>query len=81
MRRQRHAQPDLAQEFLTFMLSEPFQSVIPTTNWMYPAALPSADLPEGFQTLITPDQSLLFDPAEAAEARDRALRAWLSGLN
>jgi thiamine transport system substrate-binding protein len=39
--------------FLEFMLTEAFQSVIPTTNWMYPAALPAEALPEGFDTLIT----------------------------
>jgi len=33
-------QPELAGEFLDFMLSEGFQSVIPTTNWMYPAITP-----------------------------------------
>jgi hypothetical protein len=29
-------QPELAREFLSFMLTEAFQAVIPTTNWMYP---------------------------------------------
>jgi thiamine transport system substrate-binding protein len=47
-------QPELAREFLSFMLTEAFQSVIPTTNWMYPAALPVEALPDGFDTLITP---------------------------
>ncbi|MEO1961495.1 MAG: thiamine ABC transporter substrate binding subunit, partial [Paracoccus sp. (in: a-proteobacteria)] len=28
---------DLARDFLAFMLTPAFQSVIPTTNWMYPA--------------------------------------------
>jgi thiamine transport system substrate-binding protein len=47
-------QPELARDFLEFMLTEAFQSVIPTTNWMYPAALAPEALPEGFDTLITP---------------------------
>ena len=37
--------PDLAREFLAFLLTDPVQEVIPTTNWMYPAALPAAGLP------------------------------------
>jgi thiamine transport system substrate-binding protein len=50
-------QPELAREFLSFMLTEAFQAVIPTTNWMYPAAFPAEALPDGFDTLITPDRS------------------------
>ena len=57
-------QPDLAREFLEFMLTEAFQSVIPTTNWMYPAALPAEELPDGFDTLITPERALILSPEE-----------------
>jgi thiamine transport system substrate-binding protein len=74
-------QPDLARDFLTFMLTERFQSVIPTTNWMYPAALPAEALPEGFETLIAPERALIFDPAEAAELRDAALQTWQAALS
>ena len=34
-------QPELARNFLKFMLSEPFQSAIPEGNWMYPAKMPA----------------------------------------
>jgi thiamine transport system substrate-binding protein len=74
-------QPELAREFLAFMLSEAFQSVIPTTNWMYPAALPAEALPEGFETLITPDSALLYSPEEAAEIRDAAIATWAGALS
>ena len=30
-----------------FMLSNEFQSIIPTTNWMYPAVMPEDGLPAG----------------------------------
>ena len=30
-------QPELAGKFMDFILDDGFQSVIPTTNWMYPA--------------------------------------------
>ena len=33
-------QPELADAFLEFMVSEAFQSVISTTNWMYPSVTP-----------------------------------------
>jgi thiamine transport system substrate-binding protein len=74
-------QPELADEFLQFMVSDAFQSIIPTTNWMYPAVEPEAGLPEGFETLISPQKALLFSPQEAADLRDEALAEWLRALS
>ena len=74
-------QPELADQFLAFMVSEAFQSIIPTTNWMYPAALPDAGLPEGFETLIQPGTPLLFSAKEAQAVRDAALDEWLTALS
>ncbi|MEO1137976.1 MAG: thiamine ABC transporter substrate binding subunit [Pseudomonadota bacterium] len=74
-------QPELADQFMTFMLSDTFQSIIPTTNWMYPAVMPEAGLPEGFETLVTPEKSLLLSPEEAAAARNAALDEWLTALS
>ncbi len=73
--------PELARDFLAFMLSDAFQSVIPTTNWMYPAVTPEAGLPEGFGTLHVPATSLLVPAAEAEAARDTALAEWLGALS
>ncbi|MDJ1015133.1 MAG: thiamine ABC transporter substrate binding subunit [Paracoccaceae bacterium] len=73
--------PDLADSFLEFMMTDAFQSVIPTTNWMYPAVTPEAGLPEGFETLIQPETALLFSADEAAALRDEALDEWLSALS
>jgi len=74
-------QPDLADQFLQFMVSDAFQSVIPTTNWMYPAVTPAGGLPEGFETLIQPGKSLLVPAADAVALRDVALDEWLSALS
>ncbi|MEP1962541.1 thiamine ABC transporter substrate binding subunit [Tateyamaria sp.] len=73
-------QPELADAFLAFMVGEGFQSVIPTTNWMYPAVTPAAGLPDGFDTLITPEKALLMSPEDAAAARDEALAEWRDAL-
>ena len=73
-------QPELAQRFLTFMTTEAFQSVIPTTNWMYPAVTPAQGLPEGFETLIQPQTSLLLPSDQAAALRDAALDEWRNAL-
>ena len=74
-------QPKLANAFLKFMVSEAFQTIIPTTNWMYPAAMPEAGLPKGFETLITPQKALMIDSAKATEVRDEALAEWLTALS
>ena len=73
-------QPELARQFMEFMVSDAFQSIIPTTNWMYPAVTPEDGLPEGFETLHRPEVSLLFPDEEAAELRDAALDRWLNAL-
>ncbi|MFU8882670.1 MAG: thiamine ABC transporter substrate binding subunit [Rhodobacterales bacterium] len=74
-------QTELADQFLRFMISDAFQSVIPTTNWMYPVVRPDAGLPDGFSTLIQPEKAILA-PIEQAEAlRDAALAEWLRVLS
>ena len=73
-------QPELADQFLAFMVSDAFQSIIPTTNWMYPAVTPAGGLPDGFETLITPEKALLMTPEKSAELRDTALDEWLTAL-
>ncbi len=73
--------PDLADRFLAFMVSDAVQSIIPETNWMYPAVTPSGGLPKGFETLIQPEESLLFSAGEAAALRDAALAEWQTALS
>lgn len=74
-------QPDLADQFLSFVVSDAFQQIIPTTNWMYPAVTPKSGLPEGFETLHKPEKSMLLQPEEAAAVRDEALAEWLGALS
>ncbi len=74
-------QPELAREFLEFMLTDGFQAVIPTTNWMYPAKTPEAGLPEGYAGLPVPEKPLLFPPEQARAERDAALAEWLAALS
>lgn len=73
-------QPDLARDFLRFLLTEPVQSVLPTTNWMYPAVTPEAGLPEGFES-VRPDESLLLPPEEAQATREAAIEEWRAALS
>ncbi len=73
-------QPDLARQFLKALLEENIQSVLPTTNWMYPAAT-SANLPDGFSGLIEPEKTYLLSPEIVAKNRDIWINDWVHGLS
>ncbi len=68
----------LADEFMTFILSDDFQSLMPTGNWMYPVT--EVALPEGFETLTVPEKALSFSAAEVAQNRKSWIREWQSAL-
>ncbi|UWR26545.1 thiamine ABC transporter substrate binding subunit [Sulfitobacter sp. S223] len=74
-------QPELAEKFLNFMVSDAAQAILPTTNWMYPAVTPAAGLPEGFETLTVPTKALLTPADEVPEIREEALAEWLKALS
>ena len=74
-------QKPLAREFLEFMLSAEFQNIIPTTNWMYPAVLPRAELPSEFGQLIDPSPALLFDDGLVAQQRKHWVDDWLEVMS
>ena len=67
-------QPELANRFMQFILSPTFQSLIPTTNWMYPVT--GVTLPEGFQSLARPEKALTFSAQEVADLRGQWIQAW-----
>lgn len=73
--------PELADQFLSFMVSDAFQSVIPVTNWMYPAVTPADGLPEGFEKMIQPSTALLVDAADVPALRAEALDEWRAALS
>ncbi len=74
-------QPELADAFLEFIVSDAFQTIIPTTNWMYPAVTPADGLPDGFETLIAPSRALLIPADATIELRKEALEEWLTALS
>ncbi|SDW11038.1 thiamine ABC transporter substrate binding subunit [Roseicitreum antarcticum] len=74
------AQPELADQFLDFILTDTFQDIIPTANWSYPSAQPTEDWPQEFRDLPLPETALFYDEVTAEERRGPALDAWLSGM-
>ena len=73
-------QPELAQDFMDFVLSEAFQSIIPEGNWSFPAKLDPEKLPEGFARLEMPQTAILYDSETAEVLRDDAIAAFEAGL-
>ncbi|MFZ7091542.1 thiamine ABC transporter substrate binding subunit [Primorskyibacter sp. 2E233] len=74
-------QPELADQFMNFILSADFQGMIATGNWSIPAALPKGQWPEGFKKLDLPEKVLFYSEDEAASLRDEAIEAWRRALS
>ena len=74
-------QMDLAKQFMSFMLSEDFQTIIPTNNWMYPAALSADLLPDGFKNLVDPSPVLLISGEEVSKNRKQWVSEWLEAMS
>ncbi len=73
-------QPELADQFMAYVVSEDFQKVIPTANWSLPSALPRAKWPDGWDQLDLPEKVLFYNETEAAALQDQAIEAWRSAL-
>ena len=67
---------DLANKFLNFMLSEEFQSVIPSTNIMYPVTN-IKNLPDAFDKLQIPN-FIQINPKEINENKEKWIDEWLN---
>ena len=73
--------PELAERFLAFVLSERFQRHIPTGNWMYPVIALDEGLPEGFPPPLGADRTLSFPSREVFEHRRRWIDDWLNAMS
>ena len=67
---------DLANKFLNFMLSKEFQSVIPSTNIMYPV-ININNMPEAFEKLKVPN-FIQMDPKEINKNKEKWIDEWLN---
>jgi thiamine transport system substrate-binding protein len=73
--------PDLAHQFMEFMVSDAFQSAIPEGNWMYPVKVPAGGLPASFEGLGKPEKSFFADPAEVEKKRRAWIDEWLAAMS
>lgn len=59
-------QPELARQFLAYLVSPEAQAIIPQTNWMFPVADLAGALDPVFAALPQPDKTLILSDAEIA---------------
>ncbi len=74
-------QPELARQFMAFMLTDAFQDIIPTTNWTYPAIETANGLPEGFDPPVAADKALIMDGADVEANRKAWIEEWRAALS
>jgi thiamine transport system substrate-binding protein len=71
----------LAEKFVDFMLSKPFQEDMPLQMFVYPV-LNGAGLPDVFtNTISVPDQPVRMSPQDIADHRDAWIKGWNSVMN
>ena len=68
----------LSFDFMNFILSEKFQSVIPTTNWMFPVT--NIKLPDTFENLNKPSKALLMNSDDIENNRKKWISEWRRAL-
>jgi len=65
----------MANNFLNFMISKDFQSIIPTTNIMYPVT--NINLPEPYKQLDIP-KVILLEPKDINDKKEEWINEWLN---
>ena len=74
-------QPQLADQFMEFILSDKFQELIPMTNWSYPSAQSRDQWPDLFFQLPIPGKVKYFDESEAHKLTKDAIEEWRRALS
>lgn len=74
-------QPELAQQFMDWILTPEFQRVIPLANWSLPVKLATDEWPAVMRDLPRPELTLFYSEDEAEALRRAALDEWLSALS
>lgn len=74
------AQPELARDFMAYILTPEFQDMIAYANWSYPSALPRESWPDVMRDLPLPATALFLDEQQAEARRTPALDIWLQGM-
>ncbi len=71
--------PQLAQQFLQFMVSDQVQALIPTGNWMYPVT--QVALPERFEVNERPAKTLSLSETQIQQERKAWIQEWRQAVS
>ncbi|XLW42548.1 thiamine ABC transporter substrate binding subunit [Pseudaeromonas sp. ZJS20] len=71
--------PELAQQFLQFMVSDQVQQLIPTGNWMYPVT--RVALPEHFEEHELPAKTLSLSETQIQQGRKAWIQEWRQAVS
>lgn len=80
-RLKKSAHPKLAKQFLQFILSSSFQSIIPTGNWMFPVVKKDVQLPKEFAQLIDPSSAHFLNSQQVTQHKKQWLDDFLHGMS
>ena len=72
-------EPELARQWVDFMLGDAFQADIPLQMWVYPG-LPGADLPEVFTNAQVPPDAVTVSPDQIEAGREKWIQAWTDAV-
>ena len=73
-------QPEHAEYFLLFMLSEGVQAILPASNWQLPTVRTGQSLPPAFHDDENPNAALSFEPTGVRAQRKHWIKRWLTAL-
>lgn len=71
-------EPELADQFLSFVLSHSFQHSIPINNYMFPVIDIGEDLPKEYAKLFIPAKVFMTTPKQMQENRNLWIQEWLN---
>lgn len=74
-------QPELAQQFMDWILTEDFQQTVPLANWSLPSKLPQDQWPQVMRDLPRPEKTLFYSEDKAEALREPALNEWLRAFS
>ena len=74
-------QPDLADQFLAYVMSHDFQTIITTANWSLTSELARSYWPEEWSKLPLPEKVLFYSETEAADLQASAIETWRAALS
>ena len=73
-------EPELARQWVDFMLGKTFQEDIPLQMWIYPA-LPGAELPEVFtKHAQVPSDAVVVSPQQIEAGREKWIQTWTDAV-